>query len=91
MEKAFERALVELFNSPSDKEPFDELFAEAIEIGEFEDPDFEPTGVDGERQHPQVAHAASFESVGVLTSDKGVVLTLSDGKKVYLTIQVQER
>lgn len=91
MEKAVERALIELLNSDG-KEAFDGLLAEAIEIGEYEDPDFEPTGTDEERtDHPQIAHATSFESVGVLTSNKGVVITLSNGKRVYLTIQVQDR
>ena len=92
VEKAIERALIGLFEETDPQEAFNLALAEAIEIGEYEDPDFEPTGTDEERNdHPQIAHATSFESAGVLTSDKGVILTLSNGKRVYLTIQVQDR
>ena len=36
-----------------------------------------------------IGHAASFADAGVLTTDKGFRFELPDGRKVYVTVQVQ--
>ena len=42
---------------------------------------------DDEGNAPEVNVRETFKEAGVMTSDKGLVLYLSDGTQVYLTVQ----
>jgi len=43
----------------------------------------------GDETAPQIQGIRTFEEVGVLTTDEGLVIRLNNGQCVYLTIQVQ--
>lgn len=47
-------------------------------------------GTDTERELDGVRSVNSFEEAGLLTSDKGIVLELTSGKQVQLTINVRK-
>ena len=35
-------------------------------------------------------HAQTFKEAGILTSDEGLVLRMADGRRLFLTVQIQE-
>lgn len=44
---------------------------------------------DGDEAAPQIRSVRTFEEAAVMTMNKGLVITLTNGQSIYLTIQVQ--
>lgn len=81
MKKAIEAALKCLLEQETDQ--LDELIHSAIEEGAgVNDEDDVETAI-------SVQGVRTYDECGVLTMDKGLAISLSDGSCVYLTIQVQ--
>jgi hypothetical protein len=75
MDREVEAALVEFFNMLA--------FVDADDLNDEERSLLEAFG--------SIGQAYSFEEATLLTSDRGVVINLDNGKEVLLTIQTRER